>query len=151
MRTIQAGKRRRPGRRPGLASSLLLFSLLASSVASTHPNHSSKQAPPSDVGYVFALATVNRFLHAWQSDDLETGMVMLSDSVRHSHTPENLEQFFSGGTGRAFEIGHGSGNHGRYSFPIVLVTTQGSRNHRKFSEIIVVNTGKNDWAVDKLP
>jgi hypothetical protein len=28
---------------------------------------------------------------------------------------------------------------------------EGARVRRRFSEIIVVNTGKNDWVVDKLP
>ncbi len=40
---------------------------------------------------------------------------------------------------------------GRYSFPVVLVTAGGSHVTRRSSEIILVDTGKNDWVVDKLP
>ena len=107
--------------------------------------------PPPDPDYVFALATANRFLRAWQSDDLETGMVLLSDRVRHSQSPEKIEQFFAGTPDRAFEIARGQGNRGRYRFPVVLVTATGTRLRRRSSEITVVNTGKNDWVVDKLP
>jgi len=106
---------------------------------------------PTDPSYVSGLATATRFLHAWQVHDLENGMVLLSDSVRRSHNADKVEEFFSGESDRAFEIARGKGNRGRYSFPVVLVTTQGTRVQRRVSEIIVVNTGKNDWAVDKLP
>jgi hypothetical protein len=37
------------------------------------------------------------------------------------------------------------------SFPVVLVTLRASHVVRKFSEIILAETGKNDWVVDKLP
>jgi hypothetical protein len=100
---------------------------------------------------VFALAAANHFLEAWQTGDLEAGMVLLSDRVRHSQNAEKLEQFFSSGTDRAFEITRGHGHPGRYGFPIVLVTPRGSHITRRFSEIILVETGKNDWVVDKLP
>ena len=113
--------------------------------------HPAKPAPLSDTGYVFALGAANRFLHAWQTGDLEAGMVLVSDHVRRSHSMGNLEEFFSGGSDRAYEINRGKGHPGRYSFPVVLVTTTGSSLHRTISEIVLVDTGKNDWAVDKLP
>jgi hypothetical protein len=100
---------------------------------------------------VFALAMANRFLHAWQTDDLETGMVLLSDRVRHSQDQEKFEQFFAGSTDRAFEIARGQGNRGRYRFDVALVTATGTRVRRRASQIVVVNTGKNDWVVDTLP
>ena len=128
---------------------LLLFPLSAWAAHSRHPH--SGQPAPEDPGYVFALATANRFLYAWQTGDLEAGTVLLSDHVRHSRNPDEIEQFFSGGADRAFEIMHGKGNRGRRRFPVVLVTGEGRRVHRKSSEIILVNTGKNDWVVDKLP
>jgi hypothetical protein len=128
---------------------LLLFPLWAGGAGSRHPR--SGQSAPEDPGYVFALATANLFLHAWQTGDLEAGTVLLSDHVRHSRNPDELEQFFSGSADRAFEITHGKGNRGRCRFPVVLLTGEGRRVHRKFSEIVLVNTGKNDWAVDKLP
>ncbi len=127
---------------------ILLLSLLPAAAAK---KHHSKPPDPPDPNYVFALATTNRFLHAWQTDDLETGMVLLSDRVRHSQDPEKFEQFFAGSTDRAFEISRGQGSHGRYRFAIVLVTSAGTRIRRRFSEIIVVDSGKNDWVVDKLP
>jgi hypothetical protein len=87
----------------------------------------------------------------WQTGDVENGMVLLGDSIRHSQNADKLEQFFSNPTNRAFEITRGSGHQGRYSFPVVLVTLRGSHVSRKFSELILVETGKNDWVVDKLP
>ena len=132
-----------------LAAILLLFVPLPT-WGGAH-RHSAKPTAPNDSGYVFALGTANRFLHAWQTGDLETGMILLSDHVRGSQNAESLEQLFSSGSDRAYEIGRGKGHRGRYRFPVVLVTKQGSGLHRTFSEIILVRTGKNDWAVDKLP
>jgi hypothetical protein len=109
------------------------------------------RAIPSDPAYVFALAAANRFLHAWQAGDLENGMILLSDGIRHSQNPDKLEEFFSAPTERAFEIGAGHGRRGRYNFPVVLVIPQATRLARRSSEITVVNIGKNDWVVDKLP
>jgi hypothetical protein len=106
---------------------------------------------------VFALAAANHFLHAWQTEDLEEGMVQLSDDLRHSQNADKLEQFFSNGHGknkdkeRAFEITRGRGHQGLYTFPIVLLTPRGSHVKRRFSEITLVETGKNDWVVDNLP
>ena len=126
--------------------------VLVSMPAFARPHKSSaKPADPSDPGYVLALAAANHFLHAWQSADLENGTVLLSDGIRHSHNADKLEQFFSSGTDRGFEIARGHGHSGRYSFPVVLVTSRGSKITRKSSEIILLETGKNDWVVDKLP
>jgi hypothetical protein len=64
-----------------------------------------------------------------------------------------METFFSnaGVKVRSFEITTGHGHPGQYTFPIVLVTPRGSRIARKFSEITLIEAGKNDWVVDKLP
>ncbi len=102
-------------------------------------------------GYVLALATANRFLHAWQTGDLETGTVMLSDHARHFQTAESLENLFSRGADRAFEINRGKCDRGQYRFPVVMVSGENNHVRRKFSEIILVNIGQNDWVVDKLP
>ena len=118
--------------------------------AGSHKSHS-KHAAPADSGYASALATANRFLHAWQTGDLETGMVLLSDRVRHAQNPETFETFFSTEDLRGYEITRGTVTHGRYRFPVVLVSTRGSQVHRRISEITVVASGKNDWTVDKLP
>lgn len=128
----------------------VLVLAVSPSVWAARKKHPSPPAPP-DPGYVFALAAANRFLHAWQTGDLETGTILLSNRVRHSHDPEKFEQSFSGDPGRAFEIARGQGNRERYKFQVVLVTTSGSRLQRRFSEIVVINTGKDDWVVDKLP
>ena len=100
---------------------------------------------------MFALATANKFLHAWQTGDLETGMVLLSDRLRHVQDPEKFERFFSGNPDRAFEIARGQGNRGRYRFAVVLVTLPDKRLRRRFSDIVVLDTGRNDWVVDRLP
>ncbi|MGB8012602.1 MAG: hypothetical protein WCF68_13380 [Terriglobales bacterium] len=129
---------------------ICLFLLTAPLWAGSH-GRPAKPAAPSDPGYVFALAGANHFLHAWQVGDLANGMVMLSDGLRHSQNADRLEQFFSTEEDRAFEITRGHGHKGRYSFPVALVTMRGSHVTRRFSEITLVETGKNDWVVDKLP
>jgi len=128
--------------------------LLTNSIWAGSNSHPAKQSAPSDPGYVFALAAANHFLHDWQTGDAENGMVMLSDSLRHSQGADRVEEFFSNATNRAFEITRGKGHAGRYIFPVVLVTPRGSsstRITRKFSEIVLIDAGKNDWVVDKLP
>jgi hypothetical protein len=132
--------------------SLLTILLSIPAFPRSHP-HSPKQEIPSDSGYVFALAAANHFLHAWQTGDLESGMVLLSNGLRHSQNAEQMEDFFSGTSTkiRSFEITRGHGNPGRYTFPIVLVTPKGNHITRKFSEITVIEAGTNDWVVDKLP
>jgi hypothetical protein len=127
------------------------LSLLTAPVWAGSHSHLVKQETPSEPGYVFALAAANHFMHAWQTGDLENGTVLLSDGIRRSQNADTLEQFFSTGTERAFEITRGHGDGGRYSFPVVLVTPRGFHISRKFSEITLVEAGKNDWVVDKLP
>jgi hypothetical protein len=137
---------------PIAVSTLLLFViyLATPSSARTHGQHGRPTAP-TDPGYVSALATANRFLHAWQAGDLENGMVLISDGIRHSQNAETFEQLFSSTGDRAFEITTGYGHRGRYSFPIVLLAPKGTHVTRRSSEITVVDAGKNDWVVDKLP
>ena len=113
--------------------------------------HPARQDPTSDPGYALALGAANHFLHAWQTGDIESGMVLLSDRVRHSQNADDLEQFFSNATDRAFEIARGHGYKGRYTFPVVLMTRRGSHVASRSSEIVLVDAGKNDWVVDKLP
>jgi hypothetical protein len=127
------------------------FFVLSSTLWAGSHSHPPKQETPAEPGYVFALAASTHFLHAWQTADLEDGMVLLSDGIRHSQNADKLEQFFSSGTSRGFEIARGHGHPGLYSFPVVLITLRGSHVIRKISEIVVVETGKNDWVVDKLP
>jgi hypothetical protein len=109
-------------------------------------------APAPEPGYVSALATADRFLHAWQSGDLENGMVLLTGHAKDKATADAVEKFFSNPVPSAYEIGRGKlVKPGQYEFPVVLVTASKNRAHRKFSTILIVDTGGNDWAVDKLP
>ena len=132
----------------GLAVCLFLATVPLWARSHSHP---AKQENTSDPGYVYALNAANHFLHAWQTGDVEAGMVLLSNGLRHTQTSDKLEEFFSNATNRAFEITRGHGHQGLYSFPVVLVTIRGDHVARKFSEIILVESGKNDWVVDKLP
>ncbi|MGA9542966.1 MAG: hypothetical protein WBQ85_05335 [Candidatus Sulfotelmatobacter sp.] len=121
---------------------------------STPPSVVAASKSALDPGYVPALATADHFLQAWQSGDVESGTALLSSHVREAVTSEGVEAFFSQPVPGAYEIERGKLlRRGRYEFPVVLVTetAKGSRARRRFSSIIVVNTGNNDWAVDKLP
>lgn len=108
-----------------------------------------------DSGYESALAVADRFLQAWQSGDVEHGMVLLSSHAKESATAEDVESFFSGAGAAAFEITRGKAlKRDRYEFPVVLISGGGSKNgrlRRRFTSMVVVNSGHNDWAVDKLP
>ena len=129
-----------------LCVGLLLLLLLSPLAAKT---------PASlDAGYVRALAAADHFLQAWQSGDLENGTALLSSHAKEAATTDDIEKFFSGAMVSAYQIDRGKlVRRGRYEFPVVLVTegAKDSRAHRRFSSIIVVNTGNDEWAVDKLP
>lgn len=122
---------------------------LCLAAAARTPRHASR--PASDPAYSSALAAANRFLHAWQNEDHEAGIVMLADSARQDLSPATLQAFFSPGPNAAYEIAHGQRLHpGEYSFPLVLFgSSQGL--HRRSCKLIVVRSGKDDWAVEKLP
>ncbi|MGA8618711.1 MAG: hypothetical protein WB660_09390 [Candidatus Sulfotelmatobacter sp.] len=81
-------------------------------------------------------------------------MGLLTKHAKEAVNPEMLEKFFSNSEPAAYEIDHGKPlKRGRYEFPVVLVTGTSKNVHvrRRFSSIVVVNTGNNDWGVDKLP
>ena len=118
------------------------------------PLWAGKTRPAStlDSGYVSALAAADHFLQAWQSGDREQGMALLTSHVKEVSSTETMERFFSGSTASAYEIGRGKWlKRGRYEFPIVLVTSAKNNPRRRFLSVVIVNTGNNDWAVDKLP
>lgn len=127
---------------------LLLLSLAPTCSARQHAVTKNKTA---DSGYVVALATANRFLSAWQSGDLETGMLLLSDQARRSQTADSLEKVFARESNRAFEISSGKCDHGTCRFPIVMLSGDGSHVRRNFSQLILINAGKHDWVVNKFP
>jgi hypothetical protein len=138
-------------RRP--ATLLLLFFILCSISLARVPKNSSRliNSAYSDPAYGPALAAANRFLHAWQTQDHETGIMMLTDSAREHASREQLQEFFSSGPEAAFEIQRGKRlDAAEYAFPVVLFD-QSSSPRPHVCRIVVVKAGKDDWAVDKLP
>ena len=111
-----------------------------------------------DADYITALSTANGFLHAWQMQDRETGILLLTDRLKQRTPEDALMSFFSSPTAhtQSFEIQRGKKlAPGRYRFPISLfqhAATSGSKWMRpQTSSLIVVKTGKSEWCIDKLP
>ena len=113
------------------------------------------KTPPAsalDADYVAALAAADHFLEAWQAGDIERGLVLLTSHAKEKATTETVEKFFSNPGPSGYEIGRGKLlKRGRYEFPVVLVSPSKNHARRRFCSIVIVDTGKNDWAVDKLP
>jgi hypothetical protein len=137
---------------------LALFCLCLVPVGGVFAAQTKPSAPPTlDPTYVSALGAANRFLQAWQTRDHESGLVMLTDIAKHQTSEDRLRMFFSPGPGaeRAFEVNRGRRlKGGRYSFPVILLEVgPGSRksHHPRLSQIVVIRTGTDDWAIDKLP
>jgi hypothetical protein len=119
-------------------------------------NKSAVKSGPVDGNYVSALAAANRFLHAWQTQDQETGLLMLSDHSRQQTPEDKLEAFFTPAphSQQAYEIHPGRKlADGQYSFPVSLLTAQDGHKwtRPRLSQIEITRAGKNDWTVDKLP
>jgi hypothetical protein len=128
---------------------VLCVTLLLSPLAAKTP-----PAAALDAGYVAALAAADHLLQAWQSGDVENGMSLLTSHAKDAASTDVVERFFSNPSPAAYEIERGKLlKRGHYEFPVVLVTGDLKKAHprRRFSSIVVVNTGNNDWAVDKLP
>lgn len=131
-------------------SILLVCVLLYCSASFARVPRRAAHAP--DPSYGPALATANKFLHAWQTQDHETGLMMLTDSAREHASREQLQEFFSSGPQSAFEIQRGRRiNIGEYVFPAVLFDESASAHKPHVCRIVVVKAGKDDWAVDRLP
>jgi hypothetical protein len=127
---------------------ILLLSFCPQSFAHQHKKHS----PVVDRSYGSALAAANNFLHAWQSEDHETGIMMLSDSARQNVSPDKLQSFFSPGPDAAYEISRGKRvNSAAYAFPVVLFGASATVAHPHVCTVVVTRSGKSDWAIDKLP
>lgn len=127
---------------------LCVAPLLPAAASTTRP------AAILEPGYVAALGAADHFLQAWQAGDVENGLSLLTGHAKEKVTADALEEFFSAGGPLAYEIDHGRlVKRGRYEFPVVLVSgaAKNMRVRRRFSSIVVVNTGNNDWALDKLP
>ena len=135
----------------GLILSLTLF-LSASAIARN--KHLPARAAP-DRGYASALAAANRFLQAWQNQDHESGLLMLTDAAKQNSSQDRMEAFFASGSDSAYEIARGKKvMEGRYIFPVTLFPSQPvapKSNQSQRSEIVVVRAGKDDWAIDNLP
>ena len=115
-------------------------------------------AAPSDPDYVEALAAANHFLQAWERGDHEAGLVLMTDEARRHTSESRLQDFFSRSLGHTlgFEIGRGRKlRAGRYGFPVVLFESGGLADRKperpRHSTVVVVRSGKDDWAIDKLP
>jgi hypothetical protein len=129
---------------------LILFACLVASTSFCRVPKSTSH--PIDPAYSVALAAANRFLHAWQIQDHETGIMMLADGARQQTSPELLQSFFSPGPQAAYEIEHGKRiGRDEYSFPIVLFGSTASSARPHFCRIVVARFGKDDWVVEKLP
>ena len=71
--------------------------VLSPSVVAKSQAFACRLPPHSDPGYISALSAANRFLQAWQNQDHETGLLMLTDDAKQHSSEEGLEAFFSSG------------------------------------------------------
>jgi hypothetical protein len=141
---------RKTGRSRAAGFSLLTCLLLILQFARS--GESARPAPQVQADYLSALSAADHFLQAWQSGDAENGTSLLTTHAKTTASTEIVEKFFSSETPSAYEIERGKMlRRGHYQFPVVLITAKHNRVHRQFSSIIVLNTGGNDWAIDKLP
>jgi hypothetical protein len=115
--------------------------------------HHAQSAPDGD--YISALAVANKFLYAWQNHDEETGLLLLTEHVKNSSTEDNIAAFFTSAPLVTYEIGRGKKlKPGLYVFPLALYNARGRKEGvcpRRYSQLNVIRTGKEDWAIDKLP
>jgi hypothetical protein len=155
---VTSASRRLSGRYVALPLIVVSLALQASTVSIAKTRHSTSSpslAPTPDPGYASALAAANRFLQAWQNQDHETGLLMLTDTAKQSSSEDRLEVFFTSGHDAAYEITRGKKlKAGSYAFPVALFTsaagmTNAARPQR--SQIVVVRAGQDEWAIDKLP
>jgi hypothetical protein len=131
----------------------LVASLLLLIFAVPSPGKS-KTAPPVDPDYVYALATANHFLHAWQTQDQETAILLLSDRLKQRTSESSLDALLTSAISKpqSFEIGRGKKlAPGRYQFPIALFQAKAKWTHPQTAALVVVKNSNNDWAIDKLP
>lgn len=130
---------------------ILILSCIPSVVlAKTRPRNPTS----ADVDYVAALSAANHFLYAWQTQDHEGGLLLLSDGLKKHVSEGQIEAFFSEAPDmkQGYLISAGKKlKTGRYAFPVALLQARMGTVHRRFSEIVVFRTGKDDWAIDKLP
>jgi hypothetical protein len=115
----------------------------------------SRVVPPTDSDYVLALGAANDFLRAWQTQDREAGILLLTDRVKQRTSEDVLVSFFSR-TAQSFEIARGKKlAPGRYRFPVALFQQPAGASPKwirpQTSTLVVVKTGAREWSIDKLP
>ena len=121
------------------------------------PLAASSKPAPVDRDYLSALAVADRFLMAYQTQDQETAILLLSDHLREPAQEDRLQMLFSAPpeSHSAYEICRGRKlAPGRYEFPIILFRVAAASpkwQHPHASTLIVASDGKNDWVVEKLP
>ena len=146
--------RRLSGRHLAFPLIILFLALFLSASAAARSRHS-PTPPVPDPGYAPALGAANRFLQAWQNQDHETGLLMLTDLAKQNSSEDRMESFFSSSSDSAYEIARGRKlKAGRYAFPVTLYVSRSDQNPPRGpqkSEIVVVRAGKDEWAIDKLP
>jgi hypothetical protein len=139
-------------------TSVIVCLQLALSFVGPWASAKSKTNPSVDSEYVLALGTANDFLRAWQTQDREAGILLLTDRVKQHTSEDALENFFScmAGKSQSFEIARGKKlAAGRYRFPVSLFQKPASPETRwlrpQTSSLVVVKTGGSEWSIDKLP
>ena len=91
----------------------LFLLLLCAGLTLTVPPLSAKSKHPTtgllDREYVAALASANRFLAAWQAQDHEAGIILLTDAAKRQVSEEHLQAFFAPGSAvqQGYEISRG--------------------------------------------
>lgn len=77
--------------------------------------------------------------------------MMLTDVAREEVSSDKLQEFFSPSDQAAYEIQRGRRmNAGEYVFPVVLFGAAQSSQPRP-CRLVIMRTGKNEWAVNRLP
>ena len=137
----------------------LLAVVFAVLIAQCVPHAAARTRPrlsAFDKDYSAALATADRFLHAWQTQDAESGILLLTDRARQRTEEDRVHEFFSAERSGSFEIGRGRKlAAGRYEFPVALFSPDAVRTREtsrpRTASLVVVKVGHADWAVDQLP
>lgn len=142
---------------PHVQPALVLLGILLLIAGPLQAGEKTSPSTAVDGDYIAALGTADRFLQAWQAQDQEAGLLLLTDRAKRHASEERLSAFFASvpGTKQAYQLGQGKKlKAARYEFPVVLyesTATSAGWVHPRFSQIIVIRAGKDDWAIDKLP
>lgn len=76
---------------------------------------------------------------------------MLTDAARQQVSSDKLQEFFSPSGHAAYEIQRGRRvNGGEFVFPVVLFGAEESSQPRA-CRLVIMRTGKEEWAVNRLP